>query len=155
MGLCCRFNWNKKLRERILRRRICRIYLKSSKTVRLTTWSTTMSNYQDGQQNIQPKQIYIRQKPSDPNRKEAGGVRIHNATNGNSYEVKGVISQPIRKIAIVNKNSSNNYQNSGTRIVSSSGSGRSIQTQPVYATLNTVKSGNENQPVQIRQSSGP
>ena len=77
-----------------------------------------------------------------------------------SVEKVKSVHQPVRKtIAIVNKNGSNNYQ-STPRIVSAnhihqSGHNQNHRSQPVYATLNTVRQeGGQGQQQTIR-TNGP
>ena len=69
-------------------------------------------------------------------------------SNGNSYEIKGVVNQPIRKaITIVNKNNSNNYS-STPRIVTSSYQGRLFAKIP----LNQLEPRSEPRSTRLRDA---
>lgn len=86
-----------------------------------------------GNSNMKTKTIYVRKGPNNEPTRLQG-------SNGNSYEIKGVVNQPIRKaITIVNKNNSNNYQGTTSRIVTNQTYQAQSRGQPVYATLNTVR----------------
>jgi len=104
---------------------------------------------------MKTKTIYVRKGPNNEPTRLQG-------SNGNSYEIKSVVNQPIRKaITIVNKNNSNNYQGTTSRIVTNQTYQTQPRGQPVYATLNTVRQegggggGGQGNSQSIRTTSGP